>query len=67
MANILKLKAKNSSGEQILSFDHYGADEYGFSLWGEYRGEEVQFDFDSISKDEAFEMLKKLYKEFKSE
>lgn len=54
MADIdFKLTAKNSSGEQTL---HLTSDEteqeFWFTLCGEYKGERIQIDFDTMSRTE---------------
>ncbi len=50
------LKAKNSSGEQELCLVNDGAYEghnyYHFTLSGEYKGHDIQIDFDTMSREE---------------
>ena len=58
----IKIKAKNSSGEQKLYFnfhdDEYADKNVWATLCGTYRGENIQIDFDEIS----LKKLKKLRK-----
>lgn len=57
----MKLKAKNSSGEQILHVDpfHEDLDEaVAVTLVGEYEGEEIQIDFDEIPREKFKESLR---------
>lgn len=51
----IKLTAKNSSGEQELWLSKQGK-EYSFTLCGVYNGEEIQIDFDEMSKDKLDEI-----------
>jgi hypothetical protein len=55
----INIKAKNSSREQklelvLLKEDDYETSAY-FTLWGEYSGEDMQVDFDEMSKEELIE------------
>lgn len=46
--DIFTLKAQNSSGEQTLSATKDG-DEIWFTIFGDYKGESIQIDFDSLT------------------
>lgn len=59
----MKLKAKNSSGEQTLYIEpfHEDLDEaVAITLHGEYEGEEIQIDFDEVPRKQFKENLKTL-------
>ena len=56
MADIdVKLKAKNSSGEQTLWLQEDDGDYY-FTLVGKYNGENIQIDFDTLSREKIEEI-----------
>ena len=54
MADIgLKLKARNSSGEQTLHLTSAkGEKEFWFTLCGEYRDNPIQIDFDIMTRED---------------
>jgi len=62
----IKLKAKNSSGEQKLYFnfqDDAHADKTVWAtLWGKYDGKDIQIDFEDISLKKLKKMSKVLKK-----
>ncbi|MFH1818176.1 MAG: hypothetical protein ABIK08_00595 [Pseudomonadota bacterium] len=51
----VKLKAKNSSGEQTLWLQEDDGDYY-FTLVGKYNGENIQIDFDTLSREKIEEI-----------
>ncbi len=59
---VIKLKAENSSGEQLLFLDKQSSTEVSLTLVGEYREENIQIDFDTLSEKQS----KKLMKLFKA-
>lgn len=56
MALQLNLKAKNSNGDHKLIFD-YENEEINATLTGEYKGENIQIDFDPIGEDELDDLI----------
>lgn len=59
----MKLKAKNSSGEQTLYIEPFHdsyEDEVVITLAGEYEGEYIQIDFKAIPRKQFKENLKTL-------
>jgi len=59
---VIKLKAENSSGKQLLFLDKQSPTEVSLTLVGEYREENIQIDFDALSEKQS----KKLVKLFKA-
>lgn len=53
----LGLRAKNSSGTQRLFFDKEENDEFSFTLVGEYKGEPIQIDFESMTGEEIEDLI----------
>ncbi len=51
----VKLKAKNRSGEQTLWLQEDDGDYY-FTLVGKYNGENIQIDFDTLSREKIEEI-----------
>lgn len=51
----VKLKAKNSSGEQTLWLQEDDGDYY-LTLVGKYNGENIQIDFDTLSREKIEEI-----------
>ena len=44
------LHAKNSSGHQVLDVERDADGTYGFTIWGELDGKQIQIDFDDLSQ-----------------
>jgi hypothetical protein len=44
------LHAKNSSGHQVLDVERGADGTYGFTIWGELDGKQIQIDFDDLSQ-----------------
>ena len=51
----IKLKAKNSSGDQVLWLSKQDG-WYNFTLCGDYNGERIQIDFDEMDKSKLEEL-----------
>lgn len=69
---LTNLKAKNSTGNQFVNFTkaRTGAERMGwkksyyywFTLFGSYKGEKIQIDFDTMSKRQVKKFIKQIKK-----
>lgn len=52
MSLAFTLRAKNSSGHQLLFFEPQPDGEFSLTLCGTHDGKEIQIDFDNLTTDE---------------
>ena len=56
----IEIHAKNSSGAQTLSITkqlYDGAEDYFFTIFGDFDGKDIQFDFDSMTEKGIDELI----------
>lgn len=51
------LTAKNSNGVQRLFFDKSDEGEYYFTLTGEYKGQQIQIDFEELTGEDVEDLI----------
>lgn len=69
---LTNLKAKNSSGNQFINFTRAPSAaermgwkksyHYWFTLFGTYKGQKIQIDFDTMTKKEVKKFIKQIKK-----
>lgn len=52
------LRARNSSGHQILFLDRQSDGTFQLTLCGTYEGKEIQVDFDELTKDDLDDLIR---------